>query len=98
MKTSINLLFCGIIVLSLIGCGHKMCETKVRTEYVEVPAACKVTLPKQPILQGFKSGTNPNVVLDNVMSLAMYADKLEMALYCCTGDSRCIVDQVNQNE
>lgn len=100
MKRSTNLLFYGIVPLLLIGCGEKVCTMGVRTEYVEVPMACKVTIPKAPEFNLIPTGNikhDEAKIVRNIKKLLNYADQLEMALYCCTEDPRCVTNR-NSNE
>lgn len=96
MGRIISLLTAGLFILCIMGCGQKSCEVQVRTEYVEVPTACKVVMPKQPVFKVRTDGSYsmPDVT-SNVLALIQYADNLEMALYCCTEDPRCVTKKFN---
>lgn len=95
MEKRIRLLL-GSLAVVLMGCADRTCQPEVRvhTEYINVPTACKVDLPPPPEFKVKKDKENYEYTntVKNVMSLIIYTEQLEMALWCCTEDPRCITN------
>lgn len=70
------------LILILSGCGRLPCEMQVRTEYVNTPVPCNIQPPEKPLVT--------NDVVKNTVNMMTYTDELEMALFCCIKDPRCI--------
>lgn len=73
-----------LLTFVFVGCAAIDCPPRT-VEYINTPVYCNVELPEKPVLQEGVSH-----LLDNFSKVLIYKDQLEMSLYCCKGDKRCI--------
>lgn len=72
-----------VLFVLFIGCATT-CPPRT-VEYINTPVYCNVDLPEKPELVDGVSH-----ITENFRKVLIYKDQLEMSLYCCKGDSRCI--------
>lgn len=82
---AVLIMFVFALLFALLFSACAPTVEKIRTvEYINTPTHCTIKMPDRPELDdGFDHFTS------NFAKILAYADKLEMALHCCRGDSKC---------
>lgn len=85
----IGFLFTSLLVSFIWGCAP---QVVTKTEYIQTPTFCEVSLPSRPVIQNssFQNIVDYDTFMSNLRNILIYTDELEMALICCTNSHDCI--------